>query len=66
MSPKIGTFDPEERRKEKARSRADDDRRLRAGEVSRDELRRENGFFSALDVANATLGRKDVRPARQR
>ncbi len=40
---KIRTYDPEERAREKARSRQKDDEDLRSGAVSREELQRRNG-----------------------
>lgn len=37
--------------KEKQASRDEDERRLRDGEISPNELRRENGFASSLDIS---------------
>lgn len=45
---KVSIFDPEKRAAAKQASRDDDARRLAAGEISKEELRRRNGFFSAL------------------
>ena len=45
-------FDVEERRAEKQRSRDEDARRLAAGEVTREELARENGLFSSPVISN--------------
>ena len=63
MAYQVGYFDPEERSREKWASRDEDSRRLRDGEVSREQLRRENGLFSAFDVKQASIGRKNIRPA---
>ena len=38
-------FDPKERACEKQRSREEDARALASGEKTREQLRRENGFF---------------------
>ena len=51
VSPPPGpavTFDPIERAAEKQASRDDDARRLAAGEVTREELARENGALSGV------------------
>lgn len=42
------TFDPEERAREKQASRDEDDRRVAAGEITREELSRENSPFAAV------------------
>jgi hypothetical protein len=44
-------LDPDERAREKQRSREEDVRALASGEKSRDELRRENGHFAFRNVA---------------
>ena len=40
----------EERQKEKQKSRNEDQRRLDSGEISRDDLRKENGIFANLNA----------------
>jgi hypothetical protein len=42
-------FDPEKRAEQKQASRDDDARRLASGEVTREQLRRENSVFSGID-----------------
>jgi hypothetical protein len=44
------TYDPKQRAHEKQASRDEDARALATGEKTRDQLRRENGIFSGLDV----------------
>lgn len=55
MAPR--TYDAAERAREKQESRERDEQALASGEKSREQLRRENGFFSALrfriDLAGA-------------
>lgn len=48
-------FDPEDLRREKQRAREKDDEDLREGRVTREQLRRRNGFFSGLDFSGATV-----------
>lgn len=48
-------FDVEERRAEKQKSRDEDARRLAAGEVTKDELGRENGLFSSPIISNMRI-----------
>jgi hypothetical protein len=43
-------YSPDERAREKQASRDEDERRLAAGEVSREQLRRENGRFAFPEV----------------
>lgn len=50
MSFKVSHFDPYERALEKQASRDRDAARLRQGDVSRQELRRENSYFAALPL----------------
>lgn len=50
------TYDPAERAREKQASRDEDQRRLDAGEVTREELRRENSMFAGVSV---TIGRPE-------
>lgn len=53
-------FNPAERQQEKARARAADDLALQSGEVSRDELRARNGFFSSLEIVSSSVRRRGV------
>jgi hypothetical protein len=56
-----GVYDPTERARQKQAARERDDARLRDGEVSRDALRREVGFFSVLDLSRSRIVRRRVR-----
>lgn len=55
MSYKISTFHPEERARQKQASRNEDARRLAAGEITKAELKRENGMLSGMDFSNASI-----------
>lgn len=50
-----GTFCPIERAREKQAAREQDEKDLREGKVTREELRKRNGFFSSLDLRNARV-----------
>mgnify|MGYP003582240195 CR=1 FL=1 len=56
----VGLHDPMERQREKQRSRYQDDRDLREGRVSREEMRLRNSFFSSVDLANSSIRRGRV------
>lgn len=56
----VSLYDPMERQREKQRSRDQDDRDLRLGVVSREELAACNGFFSSLDVAGSSIRRRRI------
>lgn len=56
----VNYFDPAERQREKARARELDDRALRSGDISREELRSRNGFFSSLEVVSSSVRRRGV------
>lgn len=56
----VSLYDPMERQREKQRSRDQDDRDLRLGVVSREELSARNGFFSSLDVAGSSVRRRRI------
>jgi hypothetical protein len=43
------------RAREKQIAREQDDARLRSGSASRDDIQRENGFFSKLDLSRAVI-----------
>jgi len=47
-----------ERQREKQRARVQDDRDLNAGNISPEALNRQNGFFSSLDLSNASVRRR--------
>lgn len=51
-------YDPQQRIREKQISREQDDRALRSGAVSRDELGHRNGFLSSLDLSGASVRRR--------
>jgi hypothetical protein len=53
-------FDPQERAREKQRSREADERSLASGEKSRDELRRENGHFAFRNARVSLRGAKPL------
>jgi hypothetical protein len=55
MSYKVSTFDPAERARQKQASRDEDARRLAAREVTKAQLRRENGMLSGMDFSNAAI-----------
>jgi hypothetical protein len=50
MNCKIRYFDPAERAREKQESRDYDIARLRAGEITPEELNRENDFFASIPI----------------
>ena len=50
MAYRIANLNQEARAREKQARRDHDEARLRANEVSREELSRENGFFSSLPL----------------
>ena len=56
----LSLYDPMDRQREKQRSREQDDRDLRSGVVSRQELSARNSFFSSLDVAGSSIRRRRV------
>ncbi len=60
MASELENFDPEERAREKQRSREDDARALASGEKSREELRRENGHFAFPNVRVSLRGAKPL------
>lgn len=53
-------LDPEERAREKQRSREEDARAVASGSKSRDELRRENGHFVFRKVRVSLRGAKPL------
>lgn len=57
----VDTFNPMLGRQEKQRSRDEDVRRLLSGEVDRESLRRENGFFSSLRIVEVVIRNRRYR-----
>jgi hypothetical protein len=57
---KIRLYDPAQRQLEKERQRAADDARLESGQISRGELRANNGFFSSLEVIDSSIVCQEV------
>jgi hypothetical protein len=53
-----GMYAPSVRAQQKQIAREKDDMRLRNGDVSREALRREVGFFSALDLSRSKIVRR--------
>ena len=60
MAQEPDRLNPDERAREKQRSRAEDARALASGEKSRDELRRENGHFAFRNVRVSLRGSKPL------
>jgi hypothetical protein len=56
----VSLYDPLERQREKQRSRDQDDRDLREGRVSREELRMRNSFLSSVDLPNSSIRRRRI------
>jgi hypothetical protein len=54
----VNRYNPMERQREKQRARVQDDRDLNAGNISPEALNRQNGFFSSLDLSNASVRRR--------
>jgi hypothetical protein len=52
---RAGYYNPQQRMREKQISRDEDDRALRSGAVSRDEMSRRNGLVSSLDLSRASI-----------
>lgn len=52
---KVEFYDPKERARQKQAARDKDDEDLRTGKVTREELRKRNGFFSGLDFSKAKI-----------
>jgi hypothetical protein len=65
MVMKDGTFDWKKRAAEKQASRDRDFERLRNGEVTPEELARENDFFAALDLADFKIVAMGGKPFRK-
>ena len=61
----IGRFSPAERQREKQVSRERDAARLQSGQISRGDLRLENGFFNSLAVGEARIINRRARHAQR-
>src|SRR3546814_20524148 len=57
---KMGHFDPVERRREKARARAEDDHALRNGLISRSKLQERNSFLAPLEIVSSASEHRSV------
>ena len=56
----LSYYSPAERQSEKDRAREQDERDLRQGHVSREELRLRNGFLAPLEVVGSSVRRKGI------
>jgi len=56
----VSYFNPVGRQREKALARELDDRALRSGAISREELRHRNGFFSSLQIVSSSVRRRSL------
>lgn len=54
----VDHYDSAQRQRDKQRAREQDDRDLRSGAVSPEELSSRNGFFSSLDLSRASVRRR--------
>lgn len=62
MSSDIEYFDVEERRKEKARARAEDDARIARDPSARAEIARRNGMFAGFEASQIVLLKRRMPP----
>lgn len=53
----VSHYDPVERQREKDRARARDDRALRDGAISREQLRLRNSFLAPLEIVSSSIER---------
>ena len=58
--PPVSHYSPAERQREKDRAREQDDRDLREGRVSRDELRARNAFLAPLEIVSSSVRRRGI------
>lgn len=56
----VNHFDPHERQLEKDRARQRDERDLREGRVSREELAARNGFLSPLQIIGSSIRHQGI------
>jgi len=64
MHKHVGKFNPEERMLHKHEARMADEFLLAKGLVSREFLRKQNGFFSCLDLSRAQIEIRSRRSSR--
>lgn len=48
-------YDPKERARQKQLSREQDEQDLKSGKITKEELRKKNGFFSSLNIENSEV-----------
>lgn len=65
MPFEIGVLNGQDRVAQKEQSRAADLMRLAAGEISRDDLMRQNGFFSSLPIHSFRIVAIGGRPVKR-
>lgn len=58
--PQVSYYSPAERQREKDRAREQDERDLREGRVSREELRLRNGFLAPLEIVGSSVRRRGI------
>lgn len=56
----VSHYSPAERQREKDRAREQDERDLREGRVSREELRLRNSFLAPLEIVGSSVRRRGV------
>lgn len=54
-------YDPIARNIEKQRAREEDDKSLREGIITKEEMQQKNGFLSKLDIVNAVISKVRVK-----
>lgn len=58
--PQVCYYNPAERQLEKEHQRQLDAAQLHVGQVSADELKKRNGFFSSLEIVHASVACEEV------
>jgi hypothetical protein len=56
----VSYYDPAERQREKDRAREQDDRALRDGDISREQLRMRNSFLAPLQIVGSSIERQGI------
>lgn len=56
----VSYYDPAERQREKDRARERDDRALRNGDISREDLRMRNSFLAPLQIVGSSIERQGI------
>jgi hypothetical protein len=51
----VSYYDPAERQREKDRAREQDDRALRNGDVSHEQLRLRNNFLAPIEIVGSSI-----------